>query len=47
MKLDFQEVADCIESRSGEEPFPGVVYLTRGEEVLFEGAYGSTGRRRR
>jgi CubicO group peptidase (beta-lactamase class C family) len=36
MSLDFQQVADCIESQTEPEPFSGVVYLTKDDEVLFE-----------
>ena len=36
MRLDFQQVADCIESQTEPEPFSGVVYLTKDNEVLFE-----------
>lgn len=40
MRLDYQQMADCIESQIEPEPFSGVVYLTKGDEVLFERAYG-------
>ena len=36
MRLDFKRIADCIESQTEPEPFSGVVYLTKGDEVLFE-----------
>jgi CubicO group peptidase (beta-lactamase class C family) len=40
MRLDLQQMADCIESQTEPEAFSGVVYLTKGDEVLFEGEYG-------
>ena len=40
MKLDEHKLSDCIERMAEPEPFSGVVYLTRGEEVLFEKALG-------
>ncbi|HUV30416.1 MAG TPA: serine hydrolase domain-containing protein [Acidobacteriota bacterium] len=40
MKLDIQRLADCIENQAEPEPFSGVVYLTKGAEVLFERACG-------
>jgi len=40
MKLDLQQMADCIENQTEPEPFSGVVYLTKGDEVLFEKASG-------
>jgi CubicO group peptidase (beta-lactamase class C family) len=40
MKLDLQQMADCIERQTEPEPFSGVVYLTKGDEVLFEKGYG-------
>jgi CubicO group peptidase (beta-lactamase class C family) len=40
MKLDSRKVTDCIESQTEPEPFSGVVYLTRGDEVLYEKACG-------
>ena len=40
MKLDLQQVADCIENQTEPEQFSGVVYLTAGDEVLFERACG-------
>ena len=40
MKFDLQQVTDCIESQTEPEPFSGVVYLTKGDEVLFEKGYG-------
>ena len=40
MNFDPQLIAARIESRTDPEPFSGVVSLTRGDEVLFEGAYG-------
>ena len=36
MELDLQRMADCIERQVEPEPFSGVVYLTQGDEVLFE-----------
>jgi len=40
MRLDIQKLSVCIERRAEPEPFSGVIYLTRGDEVLFEKAYG-------
>ncbi len=40
MRLDLQQMADCIERQTEPEPFSGVVYLTKGDEVLFEKGYG-------
>ncbi len=40
MKFDLQQMADCIESQTEPEPFSGVVYLTKDDEVLFEKGYG-------
>jgi CubicO group peptidase (beta-lactamase class C family) len=40
MNFDLQQLADCIENHTDPEPFSGVVYLTRGDEVLFEKGYG-------
>jgi len=40
MKLDARQIAACLDDQSDPEPFSGVVYLTRGEDVLFEGARG-------
>ena len=40
MKLDFRQMADCIERQTEPDPFSGVVYLTKGDEVLFEKGCG-------
>ena len=40
MKLDFQQMVACIERQNEPEPFSGAVYLTKGDEVLFEKGYG-------
>lgn len=40
MRLDLQQMAACIERQTEPEPFSGVVYLTKGDEVLFERAHG-------
>jgi CubicO group peptidase (beta-lactamase class C family) len=40
MELDLQRIEDCIDSQTEPEPFSGVVYLTKGEEVLFAEGYG-------
>jgi len=40
VQLDLQRLTDCIEHQTEPEPFSGVVYLTQGDEVLLEGAYG-------
>jgi CubicO group peptidase (beta-lactamase class C family) len=40
MTFDLQQLADAIESQAEPEPFSGVVYLTRGDEVLFDKGYG-------
>jgi len=36
----LNEILNCIESQIEPEPFSGVIYLTKGNEVLFERAYG-------
>jgi CubicO group peptidase (beta-lactamase class C family) len=33
-------MAECVENQTEPETFSGVVYLTKGDEVLFERAYG-------
>ena len=38
--MDIGRIAACIERQADPEPFSGVVYLTRAEEILFERAYG-------
>lgn len=40
MNFDLEQVTDCIENQTEPEPFSGVVYLTRGDEVLFERGCG-------
>jgi len=40
VKSDLQQVADFVESQTEPEPFSGVVYLAKGDEVLFEEGYG-------
>ena len=40
MNLDVQKIRDCIKGQAEPEPFSGVIYLTRDQEVVFEGAYG-------
>jgi CubicO group peptidase (beta-lactamase class C family) len=40
MKADVRRLEDFIRSQTEPEPFSGVVHLTGGDEVLFEGAYG-------
>ena len=40
MNLDVQKIGDCIKGQTEPEPFSGVVYLTKDQEVVFEGAYG-------
>jgi CubicO group peptidase (beta-lactamase class C family) len=40
MELDLQQLEDCIAGQTEPEPFSGVVYLTKGDEVLFESGYG-------
>jgi len=39
-KLKLRQLADCIDSQTEPEPFSGVVYLTKGDKVLFESAHG-------
>ena len=38
--MDVESIASCIEKQAEPEPFSGVVYLTRGDKVLFESAQG-------
>jgi CubicO group peptidase (beta-lactamase class C family) len=40
MRLDPDAINECIENWTDPEPFSGVVYMTGGDDVLFEGAYG-------
>ena len=40
MELDLQQLEDRIVSQTEPEPFSGVVYLTKGDDVLFESGYG-------
>jgi CubicO group peptidase (beta-lactamase class C family) len=40
MKLNVQQLIDRIEGQTEPEPFSGVVYITSGDEVLFEKALG-------
>jgi hypothetical protein len=40
MELDLQQLEDCIAGQIEPEPFSGVVYLTKGDDVLFESGYG-------
>jgi CubicO group peptidase (beta-lactamase class C family) len=40
MKTDLKQLADCIENYTDPEPFSGVVYMTRNDEVIFEKGYG-------
>lgn len=40
MKLDIPGISKCIESQTEPEPFSGVVYLTKGDGVLYEKGYG-------
>ena len=41
MNFCTRRIEDCIEGQDEPEPFSGVVHLTKGDRVLFEGAYGS------
>jgi len=38
--VDLERLVECIESQTEPEPFSGVVYLTKGNEVLFEKGHG-------
>jgi CubicO group peptidase (beta-lactamase class C family) len=40
MKPELQQIAQIVERQTEPEPFSGVVYLTQGADILFEGAYG-------
>ncbi|UCG60323.1 MAG: serine hydrolase [Candidatus Zixiibacteriota bacterium] len=40
MRQHIQRIADSIDNWVDPEPFSGVVYLTKGDEVLFERGYG-------
>jgi len=40
MEMDKLKIDRLIREQTEPEPFSGTVYLTRGEEVLFEKAYG-------
>ena len=39
-KPDIQQISKCIENQTEPEPFSGVVYVTKGNEVLFAEASG-------
>ena len=40
MQSNLEKIHRLIAEQAGPEPFSGVVYLTQGEEILFEKAYG-------
>jgi len=40
MNLNIQQISNIIENQSDPEPFSGVVYLTKGDEVLFASEQG-------
>ena len=40
MTLDLPAISKCIESQTEPEPFSGVVYLTKGDEILYAKGYG-------
>ncbi len=40
MKVVPHHIDACIRAQADPEPFSGVVHITNGDEVVFEGAYG-------
>ena len=41
MNLDFDKINEFVQNQASPEPFSGVIYLTKEDEVLFAGEYGS------